>query len=1055
MTTPSKRSRLYCCFALCLAPAIAFAQPSNPPAPVRSSDVAAATGTITGRVQNVVTGQYLNNVRVAVKGTDLVAFTDQAGVYRLTNVPSGPVVLEVFYTGLDMQSIALDVAPQQTTERDVDLSSVTRYGDGSAVVKLDSFVISSSRETDADSIATNEQRFAANIKNVVAADSFGDVPEGNIGEFMKFLPGVTVDYVQAAVRTISVRGFADNMTGVSVDGAQMASSASGASTRSFELEQVSINNVSRIELTKVPTPSTPADSLAGSVNMVSKSAFERSKAQFRYRAYLSANHENLDFSRTPHSFEKYTYKVLPGFDFDYTLPISKNFGLVVTGLTSNQFNEQHLSHMAFNSAGTATGASIAKPYFQQHTLQDGPTTTNRSSGSIKADWRIAQHSVLSVGVQANYYKNYFGTYNWVRNAGTNGNPTVSVANGGTPFSYGDDYTTGATGRGAVTFGGGFRDKMGATTAGNVRYTFDNGDWKVQAGLNRSISRTWYRGTARGHFVALNMAMVSPVRVSFSDLSPDLPGTVEVFNNSNQPVDIYDINNYRVTTATDNPVDASDEFQSGDLSVRRAIEFLPFPAAVQIGGLHRIQDRDIRRNNLAWTYAGINGDTSAAPFQTKVYRNQDNGYGYRDVPYASPHVAWQMFQENPNLFYQTPAQLVTAEAYRINNSEYIQEKVSALYLQAEARLLRNRLQVVTGVRYEKTEDHGVGPVYDPGAAFQRDANGRFLLNAAGQRIRRPEAGAVGSMEELRLTRQERAFIADRSYDGSYPSLHLNFNATENFVVRLAYAKTYGRPNFNEIIPTATIEENDQGDEDDPDSYTGNITLRNTGLRPWTADNYDLSLEYYTPQGGVISGGAFLKEVSDFFGNDVRIATEADLQEFGLPARYAGWRITTKFNSGDARISGVELNVRQSLRAVPFLGGWGRNFTVFANATKLKLEGSQQADFNRFIEETVNWGFTFSKKPLTFMAKWNYRGKQKRGAMPAFGPDGFEYYKARVNLDLNADYSFGPRVSLFVNARNIFNTPQTLLRYGSQTPAYAKQFRTEEFGIQFVAGLKGTF
>jgi hypothetical protein len=32
---------------------------------------------------------------------------------------------------------------------------------------------------------------------------------------------------------------------------------------------------------------------------------------------------------------------------------------------------------------------------------------------------------------------------------------------------------------------------------------------------------------------------------------------------------------------------------------------------------------------------------------------------------------------------------------------------------------------------------------------------------------------------------------------------------------------------------------------------------------------------------------------------------------------------------------------------------------------------------------------------------------------------------------------------------------LLRYGSQTPAYAKQFRTEEFGIQFVAGLKGTF
>jgi TonB-dependent receptor len=309
-----------------------------------------------------------------------------------------------------------------------------------------------------------------------------------------------------------------------------------------------------------------------------------------------------------------------------------------------------------------------------------------------------------------------------------------------------------------------------------------------------------------------------------------------------------------------------------------------------------------------------------------------------------------------------------------------------------------------------------------------------------------------MEDLRLTRAERAYIAHRTYDGIYPSLHLNFNATENFVARLAYAKTYGRPNFSEIIPNATISENDQGDEDDPEAVLGNITLRNTGLKPWTADNYDLSLEYYTPQGGVISAGAFLKEVADFFGNDVRIATEADLADFGLPSRYLGWRINTRFNSGDARISGVEFNIRHSLAA---LGGWGRYFSGFVNATKLKLKGDRQADFNRFIEETVNWGFTFSRKPVTFMAKWNYRGKQKRTAFPTLGPDAFEYYKARVNLDLNMDYTVSSRLAFFLNARNVFNVPQVLQRYGSATPEYAKQFRTEEFGIQFVAGIKGTF
>ena len=45
--------------------------------------------------------------------------------------------------------------------------------------------------------------------------------------------------------------------------------------RVFEFEQVSINNTSRTEIVKVPTPDLPSDSLGGSVNLVSKNAFER------------------------------------------------------------------------------------------------------------------------------------------------------------------------------------------------------------------------------------------------------------------------------------------------------------------------------------------------------------------------------------------------------------------------------------------------------------------------------------------------------------------------------------------------------------------------------------------------------------------------------------------------------------------------------------------------------------------------------------------------------------------------------------------------------------
>ena len=54
---------------------------------------AAETAALTGRVLNATTGQYLNNARISVRGTDLVAFTDQTGTYRLPRVPAGDVTL--------------------------------------------------------------------------------------------------------------------------------------------------------------------------------------------------------------------------------------------------------------------------------------------------------------------------------------------------------------------------------------------------------------------------------------------------------------------------------------------------------------------------------------------------------------------------------------------------------------------------------------------------------------------------------------------------------------------------------------------------------------------------------------------------------------------------------------------------------------------------------------------------------------------------------------------------------------------------------------------------
>ena len=70
-----------------------------------------------------------------------------------------------------------------------------------------------------------------------------------------------------------------------MDGMRTTSSASGNSGRVFEFEQVSINNASRVEVTKVPTPDMSASGLGGSINLISRNGFEVKKPRLLLNAY--------------------------------------------------------------------------------------------------------------------------------------------------------------------------------------------------------------------------------------------------------------------------------------------------------------------------------------------------------------------------------------------------------------------------------------------------------------------------------------------------------------------------------------------------------------------------------------------------------------------------------------------------------------------------------------------------------------------------------------------------------------------------------------------------
>ncbi|HRE81737.1 MAG TPA: TonB-dependent receptor, partial [Opitutaceae bacterium] len=598
-----------------------------------------------------------------------------------------------------------------------------------------------------------------------------------------------------------------------------------------------------------------------------------------------------------------------------------------------------------------------------------------------------------------------------------------------------------------------------TDTSTINYRYDNGTWRVEAGVSRSASQTKRRYADAGFFLEASAVQRVPIRVNYLDIAGARPGSIEIFNNANQVFDWTDIANQRGAIARNATLDNKSGNNNGFVNVRRQLDFMPVPTSLQIGASRREQMLDTNIEDERWTFMGTDGaSTNTAPldpYLMQVYRNVDPGYGFPNIPWMSPLRAWRAFQLNPLLYQKTEAQRVTAGNYAVDNSEHIEETVQAAYVQAETNLFNNRLRVLGGVRFERTHDEGQGGINDTDAVWQRNADGSYVRNPqTGLRVRKPEAGAAGSYQEFLLTRAFRASRSTRTYDGYYPSLHFTYNVTENFLARAAYAKTYGRPNFSDIIPRTVIAPLDLDDDTDPDPSTGRgtLTIRNPNLSPWTADNFDLSGEYYTDSGGVLSAGVFLKELKDFFGDSAKIATAADVAALGIDQRYIGWNIVSKFNSGDARITGAEVSVKQSLRV---FGKWGSPFTLFGNFTKLELDGNPGASFTSFIPKSGNWGATFARKRITFTARWNYRGLDKRLPQAAFGQNGYEYIEARTVLDINGSYQLTKRLSIVASANNILNEPVRFLRYGDQTPSYAKQYAEQEYGIQMAVGLRGTF
>jgi iron complex outermembrane receptor protein len=1032
MTKKTLFSTIRAWLAFALVPAVA----------ARAADGSPLTGVVQGRVENSASGDFIGNVRVTVEGSALETLTNPFGEYRLENVPLGARTIRVAISGYGTRSAAVQVGTEMATANFSLVPEMAGRVDPNQTVVLEAFVVESQRTMSGSSVALNERRAAMNLKNVVAADEFGDSAEGNVAEFVKHMPGLSIDYNNADARYVSVRGLPSFGTAVMIDGNRMASAADNFS-RGAEFNQVSLNNMAYIEVTKSPLPDTPADTVGGSVNMVLKSAFERSRPILNYKLNLNSNLShaqgtNLFTLRDSPNARGSVSTLKPGFELNYINPLSKTLGFSLSLLNSNQYSPSATVSPSWRPVASGTALAPAdQPFLGSVLLSDRPREGYRWSAGASVDWRVTPRDVLSVGAQANRFETILDFSDITFNA---------VASAVRPTSYDATQTVGAATGGRVTRSLTTYHKFMEGYNVSLTYRHNGPTWTLASGSAFSFSRTFVKSAEDGVIKTLNLQ--SPLlSVRFAGINDSIPARISTANAAGAPVAFGDLAGYTIQSATEGtPQNYLSKTLSGYANVSRWVR-VPVPVKVKLGVDARREERDATNPTATLTFVGPDGIANTADDLAGNYDLVAEGYSRVNMPFGlgpiqrpSPRKAFALLQAHPEYFRRDEAGVISSTA---TQSREFFETVASGYARADTALLSNRLKLAGGVRYEHTFDEGRGALNDPGATYQRGANGKLILDAAGRPIKLP----LTAVELVRLQYQERGARGERDYGNLFPSGNVSYALAERWLLRAAFAQTITRPQITSVIPSTTV-------TDPASTAVPTITVNNAGLKPWSSKNYDVALEYYFDKPGLISLGAFRKDIRDFFGSTRQRATPELLAEYGFDDSYLSYDIATRENVGNARVTGVEMEYRQTLTALPH---WARGVSVFTNVTALRVQGQARADFSGFIGRTANWGLTLSRPRFTAKLNWNYRGRQRAGAVTGTNvPDGtYSYASPRLSTDVNLEVRLTRHATLFANVRNLMDIAWRNEIYGPATPTYARISNWVEYGPQVLMGIKGSF
>ncbi|MDP4536188.1 TonB-dependent receptor [Alkalimonas collagenimarina] len=923
------------------------------------------------------------------------------------------------------------------------------------------------------------KRESSGVVDAISAEEMGKFPDTNLAESLQRISGVSVSRANGEGSQITVRGFGPEFNLITLNGRQMPGTGF---TRSYNLENLSAEGVSALEVYKTARAENPSGGLGATVNIVTAKPLARPGQQFAImgKALHDSSNEKGD-------------NITPEFSAIYSNTFFEDrFGAAFTF----SHHRRDFQRQQANIQGWQANVPLPE-------LADGLAIDPRP---LDADGnRIGNHF---------FPKDMNYSIEDLQRERTNGQLTLQYAPTDT-LTLTLDYTASRAITGLEVLGWGIWNEFG----GNINaYELDERGTAIFADI----------GGNDGSFTASkNTTEVKARSIGFNAdwfIHDDFRLALDYHDSNNKTdngADKGSGNSGQVILGSDKLITKTYDYRSGDIP-QMGILWRNGTNVLQPGEIdsnfgqfiHSPGDSEIKQLQLDGTWYNSRFNLPLNDIKGGIARTEQNFGGWeawsglRGGPGFNPSFVEifpdSMFTKRStnnflDQFQGGGADMLTNYYYTFDFDEAVARQTAFLTADVMGDDVFVPDAYLNGITSQSTVREVTNSVYLQSAwefeigsyPVQLNAGLRYeetdVTSTVRQRVERQVNWESASEWIMQYEQGEDTFLTlTGKHDVLLPMFDVRVELTDDLISRFSWGKTISRAPLGALAGGRSLSGSPR-----PGARSGG--QGNTNLQSFESTNLDLSLEYYYAEGSYAAIGYFRKSVDNFIQTTITDITidglhdilngprylqaVADIEGRGEQATSTAifeqmlanghgnadgrieptaqdplivWSISQPQNTDSKSVDGIEVAWQHLLGDSGF--GFGANATFVNGDVEFDTESLQQQAPLTGLSDSANLQAFYEKDGLSVKLTYAWRDSYLIGVGQAQGSSDAppQFARAYTQWDLSVNYDLTDNFTVFFEGINLLN--ETEQGYGR----YEEQFLfARQFGPRYAIGARYRF